>query len=180
MRLIFTIILSTTFFNAFSFGLGDWSHETPGANLIMDPGDGNLLRLKNGTDIHDLKSWYIYKGHIVGTTFEDYIIVVESTGQVSRFANKNSWKNYIHQHDLKPAVWTRWYSDNWVDYDLLLIWLIFLFYISKPVIIFFLWILYQSGRYKYFNIRKPYTKVVLTVLLTLGFVILLDFYPQSF
>jgi amino acid transporter len=180
MRLIFTFILSAVFFNTFSFGLGDWSHETPGANLIMDPGDGNYLRLKNGTEIHDLKLWYFYKDYIIATTYDDYIIVDERTGQVNRFATEYGWNDYIGQHNLKPFIWTRWYSENWVDYDILIIWLIFLFYISIPIIILFLWILYQSMRYEYFNIQKPYTKIVLIVVLTLGTVVILDFYPQSF
>ena len=180
MRLFLSIVLLFACFRTYSFGLSDWSHETPGANLMMDPGNGNSLRLKKGTEIHDLKLWYFYKDYVIATTYHDYIIVDERTGQVNRFANEHGWNDYIGQHDMKPLIWTRWYSDNSVDYDMLLIWLIFLFYISIPLIFLFLWIFYQSIRYECFNIRKPYTKVVLIVLMTLGSVIILDFYPQSF
>lgn len=121
MKSINYLLTLFTFFmtaSTFSMGLGDWQNPTPGHNTMEDPGNGITLRIsKTNIEIFPIEEWYFYKDYIIGKTNKNFFIVNENNGNVLQFESDKEWTNFINHNDLKPLIWTRWYSDNWVDND---------------------------------------------------------------
>jgi hypothetical protein len=182
MRLFLIIGLAIIFSNSLGYGLADWQHITPGGNVMSDPGDGTHLTItKTRQEISGIVKWYFYRNFIIGQIGRDsYFIVNEIDGEVFSYKNRNEWIDYISANDLTPPTWTRWYTDNWVDGDIFYIWLVLLFYISIPFILFFLFALYKVVTKERFRITGPYTIFVLTTVTIIGSTLMLDHYPQSF
>ena len=122
-----------------AIGLGDWQSQTPGGNVMGDPGGGTVLTLrKNNQTIEHIIRWYFYKDHIIGQTSTDYFIANEPTGEVKRFSGLHEWNRAIAQSELSPAIWTRWFSDNWKFYERMLFAIIFIVILSSLPLLFFL------------------------------------------
>jgi hypothetical protein len=166
--------------NVTGFGLGDWQHETPGGNLMSDPGSGTQLTIrKSGYEILGIERWYFYNDFIIGEFGDQQFIVDENTGEKWIFDNRENWTREIQAQGLKPALWTRWYTDNWVDSDWLVIWLFFGFFISIPLAFFFLFALYRVIVKERFRLTGLYTLFVSSVVIVIGLTLLLDHYPSS-
>jgi hypothetical protein len=162
------------------FGIGDWQHETPGANLMEDPGSGTQLTIrKTGEKLLGIKRWYFYKDFIVGESADVLFILDENRGEKLIYNDREKWTKEIQLRGLKPFLWTRWYTDNWVDGDWLLIWLYFGFIVSIPLTLFFLFALYQVIVKERFRLTSFYTIFVLSVAIGIGMTLLLDHYPCS-
>lgn len=181
MRIYFTIGIVIICFKSFGYGLGDWQHITPGGNVMGDPGDGTHLTItKTQQEISGIVKWYFYRDFIIGQISSDeYFIVHEKKGELLLCKSKTEWIRYIQANDLSPSVWTRWYTDNWVDGDYLLIWSTLIFFISIPFILFFLFALYKAITKERFGITKPNTIFFLATVMVLGSILILDQYPQS-
>lgn len=168
-------------------GLADWSAKTPGSNEINNF-SGNAIYLKNGDQIDNLNRWFFYKNHIIGekdtiyTPVNEarYFVVDETTFKIDTFLNKDVWTNYLAEKNLKPKVWTRWYSNNWIFFsDDMASALTSMFYLSIPLVIFFLLLIYKSIKIEKLNFTKPYTLFTTFTLFILLIIWLLDKNPQS-
>jgi hypothetical protein len=162
------------------FGIGDWQHQTPGGNVMGDPGSGTQLMMrKTGEELLGIKRWYFYNDFIIGELGDQLFVVDERTGEKLIFSDRDNWNREIKSRGLKPALWTRWYTDNWVDGDWLMIWLIFGFFVSIPFALFFLFALYRTIVKESFSLTSFYTIFVLSVVIVIGLTLLLDQYPSS-
>ena len=180
MKYSFTILFLIINLAVYAFGIGDWQNETPGGNYMGDPGNGTLLTIrKTHEELLGIKKWYFYKGFIVGTLNKQQFILEESSGEKLIFKDQNIWKKEIQSRGLEPILWTRWYKDNWVDGDWLIIWMFFGFFVSIPLAIFFLFAIYRMVIKERFRLRSFYTIFVLTILISLGVTLILDYYPNS-
>lgn len=178
VELIMVIILYSS--SSFGFGTGDWQQTTPEGNIMGDPGSGTSLTLvKTRKELSEIRTWYFYKRYIIGNTAKYFFIANEMNGDVLLFKNRSDWDSFIHDNALKPVVWTRWYSDNWVDRDNLFALFIFFFFISIPLLLLFLFAFYKAIKDEHLKITKPYTVFVLLTILVMGGIILLDIFPQS-
>lgn len=178
--LIITIFLSI---EIFSFGIGDWSNETPGGNKI-DNFSGYCIKLKNNKAINNLQEWYFYKGFIIGSLEQEsrlkYFIVNEETMKIFYFNNKEVFEITLLKMKLKPIIWTRKYSDNWMFYSskLYILYIIGII-VSIPVTIFFLFAVYIVVFVEKFDIKSPYTFLMSVFVIFLFIRYLLDIFPQS-
>lgn len=180
MRYFLTVSFLVASIRLTAFGIGDWQHETPGGNLMGDPGSGTQLTIRmTGQELLGIDRWYFYNNCIVGELGNQLFIVDEETGEKLIFKDKNQWIKEIHSRKLAPTLWTRWYTDNWVDSDWLLIWLFFGFMISIPLILFFTFALYRAIVKERFRLTSYYTILVLSVVIIIGITLLLDHYPSS-
>jgi hypothetical protein len=180
MKYFLTISFLVISLRLTAFGIGDWQHETPGGNVMGDPGGGTQLTIrKTGEDLLGIERWYFYNDFIVGELGDELFIVDERTGEKLSFTDKDKWIKEIQSRGLEPILWTRWYTDNWVDRDWLLIWLFFGFVISIPLTLFFLFVLYRAIVKERFRVKSFYTIFVLLVVIVIGVTLLLDHYPSS-
>ncbi len=181
MKHILTIILIFITLNCMSFGFADWQHKTPGGNIMRNYGSGIYLELyKTNVEIENIDEWYFYRNFIVGKTSNEYFIIKETNCEIFKFKDKGDWDNLLELNKLKPIMWTRWYSGNWIDLDNIIIWSFFLFFISIPLIIFFVFALYKSIFKEKLRIKKTYTILVLVTILVSVIGIVIDYNPQSF
>jgi hypothetical protein len=166
---------------AYGFMWGEWQEKTPGGNIMGDNGSGNALEFNGAEEYITLKvnQWYFYKNNIIGTSEKGYFIVNENQKELFLFKTELEWRNAIAQYHLKPTI-TRWYSDNWVDMEWIMIWLVFGFIITIPLFCLFLWILYRAIFIEHLDIAEPHTTISLGLILLFIFVILFDSYPSSF
>ena len=177
---VILIIFTLSSFNVYGYGLSDWQHETPCGNLIDDNGNGITLHLtKKGQEMSLIKRWYFYKDHIIGISRDNYFIVNESTEQIYQFNNESAWQNAIQQNKLTPPLWTRWYADNWVDFDYLLIAIVLGFIFSIPLALLLLLMLYRAIVIEHFSLKEMNTAILLMLILVFGLIAILDAFPQS-
>ena len=97
--------------------LSVWSSPTPGAHVIHGDHLDGLTRLGTsaGELVDSVDRWYFYRGYVVGATNKAsrYFVFNERSAEVTRFPTRASWRAYLQQHSLVPAIYTRWYSDDW-------------------------------------------------------------------
>ena len=179
MRYVFTLSFLTISLRLAGYGIADWQHTTPGGNVMGDPGNGTYLVVKQTGKKIMVNWWYFYKNHVLGTSDHGYFILDEKTGTMSIFNTEAAWTKNLHARRLVPSIWTRWYRYNWVDSDMLLIWLIFLFYISIPFLLFFAFACYWAVAKERLRPRKPFTVFVFLTLISIAGIYLLDYYPSS-
>jgi hypothetical protein len=146
---------------------------------MSDPGNGTHLMILMTREELLVNRWYFYNGYIIGEMFSGFFIVGERTGEKSIFKDKDKWITETQSRGFRPAIWTRWYTDNWVDGDWLLIWVIFGFIISIPLTVFFILALYRAIVQAHFRLTSFYTIFVLLVVIVIGTTLLLDQYPGS-
>lgn len=179
------VLLATLLFAApcFSFGLADWRDITPGGNTINDAG-GTDLWLRNGAEIEDVHSWYFYKGYIIGKVGtqkpESYFAVDEKRLRMRLFRTESEFEAFLDSHDLKPALWTRWYQYRWsFTWDDFAMMLAFGFIITIPLLIIFGVILYRAIVREKLSPRRIHTQIVAALgIYTLVKLVLVNF-PQS-
>ncbi|MEM6841446.1 MAG: hypothetical protein AAF632_04415 [Bacteroidota bacterium] len=181
-KFFFTLLLLIYSLNSFSFGLGDWRNTTPGGNTIDYPGGYIHLWVEESNEhVAGLKKWYFYKKYIVGSYERSgYFILNEETAQLDTFNVKSEWINAIKSKKIKPKVWTRWYSDAFINsWDDFLFFLTFGFLVSWPMIIGLSILTYKGIK----KVReKPYNLTTLTAIGAWIIVILwniLGIFPQS-
>jgi hypothetical protein len=182
MKILLTIVFFITTSQLYGFMLGEWRHDTPGGNMMEDNGSGNQLVFAGKDELITLKvrEWYFYKNNIVGVSDnKGYFIFNEQIKELFLFKTELEWRNAIAQNHLKP-VFTRWYGDNWVSMDGIMVWLFFGFIITIPLFCLFLWTLYKAIFIEHFNISEPNTTISLGLIALFCFMIWLDSYPQSF
>ena len=180
-RLLLSLLLLPL--SLFAFGIGDWQETTPGGNSMDDPGDGTHLYLtKSNKRLYRIEKWYFYKGYIVAELDSSFLVVNESTETVNRLSSKEKWQAHLEQNHLQPFLWTRWYTDNWMDLgsEMVLIWLIFGFFITIPLCLGFLFLCYRAIWVERFRLDQPSTFIVILVSLVVGITVLLDYFPSSF
>jgi hypothetical protein len=181
IKIFVTTFLVICSLKVYGYGLADWQHYTPGGNIMGDNGSGTALTLYGKQqEIFRIRKWYFYKNHIVGLSDKGFFIVNEEIKEIYIFNTELEWRNSISQNNLTPLLWTRWYSDNWVDLDWIIIWLFFGFIIAVPLIGLFLWILYKAITVENFEMSKPNTAISFSVIFLFFMIIILDSFPQSF
>ncbi len=102
-----------------------WINTTPGG---LEMRGGNLLTLAPGRFVCCMDKWYFYRGHVLGHfrdggSFGDsgapsdpslqWVIVDERTSRVWTFTSTDAWENARDEMGLKPALWERWYRNDW-------------------------------------------------------------------
>jgi hypothetical protein len=180
IKILLNVLFITGALNAYGFNLGEWQHETPGNNLMGDNGNGNELTIiRQGYNTLPLKKWYFYNYHIVGITGKKYFVVNEYEGDILLFNTENEWHNYLNQNRLNPFIWTRWYSDNWVDMDYIFVFLFFYFIKIIPFFLLLLWTLYKAIKVEHFKMTKPNTLIFLAIISLFILIVILDCFPQS-
>ncbi len=160
----------------FANGLGDFANTTPEGNQIADPGGEILLLLKStNKELQGLKKWYFYKGNIMIELHDSsYAVCNEKEQVILRFETVDKFNSFRQKNGLRPNIWTRWYSGNWITTDFLFQWMPFLILMFIPMLI--IWRL-ATGRLEFNPIVKRIFGVALLALLLL---LILDYYPQSF
>lgn len=112
---LFTLLISAG--DAPAMGFGDWSEYTRNGTQFMDNGGGPTIFFGDYKPLERVRKWYFYQDHIVGVFERDkvkaYFVINELNGTVAKFREEETWQAYINAYDLKPLLWTRWYSDNW-------------------------------------------------------------------
>lgn len=196
MRISFTLIVISffTILNVSAFGLADWQHRAPGGTLMYDAGSGTELVIqKSHKSIYGIRSWYFYKNHIVIVGGPGYMVVNETNGDLKQFSSEQEWKTYLNAANLKPVLWTRWYSDNWRFYETIAFATLILFFyafITLLLILIFLiirWVIngmrFQTKSWfqtrKRFQIKKRTGLIWLGIIFILTIRAVLDSYPQS-
>ncbi len=165
---------------SFGFGMSDWVQKTPGGHQMFDVGSGTQLQISSSSEtLENINRWYFYKNHVVGELSNGFFILDESSGKLTNFSSDKEWLNETDVRGLKPLLWTRWYNDNWVDFEWLLILAMLGWIIWIPLALFFLYMIYRAVIKEKFNYRKPFTRVVTITVLLLGTMILLDLFPSS-
>ena len=145
-----------------------------------DPGSGTQLTIRKiGDELLGIERWYFYNNFIVGEFRDKQFIVDERIGEKLIFDDRDIWSKEIQSRGLEPTLWTRWYTDNWVDGDWLMIWVFFGFFISIPLALFFLFALYRVIVKERFRLTSFYTIFVLSTVILIGLTLLLDRYPSS-
>ncbi len=163
-----------------AMGIADWAHQTPGGNTMADPGSGTELSMENTNEyISGIRKWYFYKGFVIGTTYEDFFIVNEQTGDVRRFSSNTDWTKFIQQSGLKPIVWTRWYTDNWVNQDAILFLLLIFSPIWIPMLLVYAIFACIAISKKRFSPNPNFIIVLRIVVIIYLLVVILDAYPES-
>ena len=109
--------------------LASWWQKTPNGNEICKEkwNDNYVIGIKckilekesnqDGHMISNLKRWYFYKNFIIGELAEGgqkkYFIFDETNCQEQEILTQNGFRNRIEALNLRPKIWTRWYSSNW-------------------------------------------------------------------
>lgn len=180
MKYLVSILLLLISLKVAGFGLGDWQHETPGGSFMGDPGSGTQLTIcKTGQELFGIERWYFYKGFIVGEMGEQFFILDEATGENTIFDNNEKWISKIQSSGLEPVLWTRWYIDNWVDSDSLVIWYYFGFFFSIPLTLFLLYAICRVVLIERFRKASFYASFTLIVVIFVGITLFYDQYPSS-
>ncbi|MCB9261075.1 MAG: hypothetical protein H6607_01700 [Flavobacteriales bacterium] len=184
--LAFYLFLSNTVFAG--IGVTDWAAKTPWGNEINNFSNTTLY-LRNGVELTGLAEWYFYKNHIVGRLgnknhYGDttgYFVVNEITNSIDTFQTKRDWEVLVTQTKLKPRYWTRWHNKSW---KVLNGRVLFALYYSFPTFIFVLVLLIFFIRKAWvkekFQWKKPFTAMLLIMLIGLLSMLLLGSFPQSF
>lgn len=183
----FTLIFFLAF-SSFCFGkagLAEWSVLTPHGNEINNFDDSRILSLSNQSQLDNIAEWYFYKDYIMGRLGTNgkttgYFAVNETIFYINTFQTKDEWIKFLQQNDLQPKIWTRWYKSDWTFFNIqLLMFLVFGFYVSIPLIILYWIVLFKAFKKEKLNIRKPNT-IVLTCVTGFIFIAwLLEHFPQS-
>lgn len=178
---LFLLFLTVVEPSPASIGVADWSSTTPGGNSI-EYNDGKRLILERDTRFEDIDEWYFYHDCIVVKIDVGKYLVVDEKGRTHQlFDSYDAWQQYIKSHDLEPALWTRWYSDDWESGTLLIAQLSAI--IWMPLMVFYFRTAYRAFRLEKFSLRKKNTLVTListVVILYAVFLVLCEVYPQSF
>jgi len=150
LKLCLLLLLLCLNCKVYSYSMGDWSTETKNGTAFNDPGGGLTIALSNGDKYKNIKKWYFYKNHIIGTsiqfvgTYDErltcYFIMNELNNQVLAFDEEDAWYKYRSEHGLIPAYWTRWHLDNWSNMDALIFLSIFYF----PITILLIYAYFKS------------------------------------
>lgn len=137
LQLLLILLILCQNYEAYSNGFGDWSAVTKNGTAFNDPGGGLSITLSNMDEYKNIRKWYFYKNHIIGTRIQFvqtsnerhtcYLIINELNNKVLEFDEEEAWYQYRSEHELLPAYWTRWFSDNWNFMEALFFWIIFLF-----------------------------------------------------
>jgi hypothetical protein len=168
-------------------GLGDWLATTPGGHYMGNRGGGTFLSVKSSSEeIIQIRKWYFFKGHIMAATDSAFFILDESKREPRWFLSKREWEQAIEEAGLEPALWTRWYTDNWRFFERMAIPLslagVFIF---LPLLILAVWRLLNTSVQWIRSERKLKFRRIfiigLLILLMLSIVrFFLDGHPQSF
>ncbi len=161
--------------------MGDWSATTPNGNEINNFTD-HTLYLKNETQLNRLDTWYFYKDCILGELKDNlgYFVVNEYTFKVDTFKTESDFQAFVTKNNLEPKIWKRYYKGNWIFFGDELLFCLFLgFYISIPLMLFYLFMLYKSIVIERFNFKKPYTLISFLILILIIICWLLERFPQS-
>jgi hypothetical protein len=182
IKILLSIVFLINTSLAYGFMLGEWRHDTPGGNMMEDNGSGNQL-VVNGKDEQItlyVSEWYFYKNNIIGKSHsKGYFIINEQIKELFLFKTELEWRHAIDKYHLKPTF-TRWYSDNWVWMDNILVLLFFGSIITIPLFCFFLWTFYKAIFIEHFNISEPNTTISVGLIVLFIVIILLDSSPSSF
>lgn len=94
-----------------------WQEYTPGKNIIGYNEDARGIYLHyQSRELQQLKEWYFYKAHIVGTLRtaegENYFIFNERNNQLEVFDHREAFESRIRRQQLRP-VFKRVYSYKW-------------------------------------------------------------------
>jgi hypothetical protein len=178
-----TIAFLTISTAIFGLGFGDWQ-ETTHNGTVINNFNQHSLRLKDGLSLDFVGKWYFYKDCVVGKRMGEntlgYFVADEISQQIHTFRTEPEWKAFLEKNQLQPQF-IRWYNDDWIFFDEgLIIYFVFGFFISIPLTILFLWLLYEAIFQENLNFTKPYTVSVFSILLLIFISWLLERLPQSF
>lgn len=192
------LLLITLRLNAI-VGLSDWRESSPNG-LVMDnfSGNGTSLHLDGNEILSEIRAWYFYKGHIIGSrdsawtyidpiSFENleaqsgYFVVHEKSRRLMQFSDYNSWKSHLEKSDLVPKLWTRWYSDDWKFFNdrFLIFILLGGFIVLIPLLIVFSILIYRMVVNDKFDKKKLSTKLVIAMSICCLCLWIFDQLPQS-
>jgi hypothetical protein len=182
IRILITLafIINTSNSHA-KIGLGDWARKTPNDNEINNfYGNGLTLRLKNGKQVQELSRWYFYKENIVGQLHDGtYFVANENTGQVDSFQRIADFDHFIEAHKYEPTFWKRWHTADWAPLNDILFIALLAFPISIILVILFCIICYAAIIVEKLNYRRPFTLILISILLISLLNIALERFPQS-
>jgi len=185
-QLFLILILVAVSESVFSNGLGDWELETPGGNAINNfSGINTTLLFQGEKDLENLDRWYFLNNAIIGETGEssrEYFILNETTNGLYLYNDKNLWQKKIHELDLKPKYWTRWYNSEWIFFNGALLLMVVIFSIPLLLLAGILYVVLKSKNIKnnaFTYVTKVKKKLLFITITTLYIRYLLDIFPQS-
>lgn len=169
-------------------GLSAFEEKTPYNNTLSYDGSSSYLVYFDFTSQPNLatklvyfKSFYFYKGHIIGKADSAFFVVNEAKLQMFKFKNSEQFEKYLLENSLKPSIWTRWYDfrydlANFKDWPLLLIG-------AWPFVLLLLaMFIYSLATLKKNKHKILYNAKIAYLALCIGFVLfvyLFQIFPQS-
>lgn len=172
----------------FSMGWSDWSLYSPGNTRLDNYSDQGVVLNKNERITENVVCWYFYKNSIIGKYNPEYItndykyfIFNENNNKLEKFNSYKGWQYSIKKQNLKPLLFTRWYTEDWKFFSPILLFLLIIWFpISLPITIFYLHILIKLIKNES---SKQTRNIMLFIWLATIFIILfrwfLDEFPSS-
>ena len=135
--------------------------------------------------VSNISRWYFYNNYIVGETEEKgqirYFLFDELSCESQIYQEEEVFARRIHELQLKPSLWTRWYKEN---YGLIITdgdfgdGLVF-FWVIRPAL-FIITLVTLIGLIRTnLDLRHPFNKVMLFIVGLILVRIILDVYPGS-
>lgn len=108
----------------------DWEAKTPAGNTITDNWGPISLIVDDSTLIQDLNQWYFYKHNIIGvfgkeTSYSKHFIFNEYVKSLEVFQSASEWNEQLKKRNLEPKIWTRWYYEDWDNFSILQVFILF-------------------------------------------------------
>lgn len=162
-------------------GFGEWQYETKNKTIINNFMGPATIKC-SGEEINGVHEWYYYKNHIIGIAKTqnlenaptEYFILNELTKEKYITANQTEWKDRLKQKKLNP-YFTRWYDEHINPIFKYFCMAFTLWFISLPLIFYFLYIFYNSASDAYkakFNFSNPSVrKLILLIAFVLLFIL---------
>ena len=186
MKKIITILILFAFSN-FSFaivGLADWQYVTTKGNVFNDyQQDGISLSIsKAHIKIDNIERWYFYDDFIIGEHLNDssrleYFFVNEINSKVVFFDTFEKASTFSEANNLKPLLWTRWFSEKNTDDVLVFLINFFSFLIIIIFLFVFLYRFFKKSKSLFYKNEKKFWLIFGVFLLIIN---LLDNYKMSF
>jgi len=155
-----------------AMGLGEWGFNRSLGISLHNTYGPTQIDVLNET-ISNVEEWYFYKKHIIGFCGKKdqnrtYFVLNEGSKEIFRFQEFEKWKKFIRQKKLKPKIWTRWFrSHDSVFLMVLVIYSIYFWFISIPLLILFLWGVFKLKKEVFFvekfNLKEPFTRVLIFI-----------------
>ena len=135
--------------------------------------------------VSNISRWYFYNNYIVGETEEKgqirYFLFDELSCESQIYQEEEVFERRIHELQLKPSLWTRWYHSNWGFFitDGHILDKLNVAFVKVPVVVLFGIVMLIGLVRTRFRLRHPFNVISLIIFIGIVVRLLLDVYPGS-